>query len=179
MAIGSLLTMNPEKHGLKFEPVFHDAIGHAAAADGTTFDKFLADAEAVYIDSKKRKRSRKPAIAPDKGFAPKLRKIIGKELPMMQGDTLSLQWKRMADGEFLDVDYTDRTLWLNSRYRSLFAPERGSLNDAPVMKALLYLLTHHVFEGQYMGAKDRDEIALWKSVLGAAALAEQQMRDHK
>lgn len=178
-AIGSLLTMNPEKHGLKFEPVFHDAVGHAVAADGTTFDKFLADAEAVYIDSKKRKRSRKPAIAPDKGFAPKLRKIIGKELPMIEGDTLSLQWKRMADGEFLDIDYADRTLWLNSRYRSLFAPERGSLNDAPVMKALLYLLTHHVFEGQYLGTKDRDEIALWKSVLGAAALAEQQMRDNK
>jgi len=48
-----------------------------------------------------------------------------------------------------------------------------------MMKALLYLLTHHVFEGQYLGVKDRDEIALWKSVLGAAALAEQQMRAGK
>jgi len=25
-AIGSLVTMNPEKQGLKFEPAFHDAI---------------------------------------------------------------------------------------------------------------------------------------------------------
>ena len=176
-AIGSVLTMNPEKQGLKFEPVFHEAIGHALAEDGTTFEKYLADAEDVYTDSKKRSRARKPAIAPDRGFAPKLRKIIGKELPLIEGDALSLQWKRMADGEFLDIDYSGRTLWLNSRYRSLFAPERGSLNDAPVMKALLYLLTHHVFEGQYLGVKDRDEIALWKSVLGAAALAELQMRD--
>ena len=81
-----------------------------------------------------------------------------------------------ARGEFLDVDLPTKTLWLNSRYRTLFAPEGGSLNDAPVMKALLYLLTHHVFEGQHLGARDKDDIALWKSVLGAAVLAEEQMR---
>jgi hypothetical protein len=178
-AIGSFVTMNSEKQGLKFEPVFHDAVDQAVAADGTTFDQFLIDAESVYVDSRKRSRSRKPAIAPDRGFAPTLRRIIGKELPMIDGETLRLQWRRMPEDEFLDVDYTERTLWLNDRYRSLFAPERGSLNDAPVMKALLYLLTHHVFEGQYLGVKDRDEIALWKSVLGAAALTEQRMRDTK
>ncbi len=176
-AIGSFITMNPEKHGLKFEPIFHDAIGQAAAADGTTFDEFLIDAESVYVNSKKRNRSRKPAITPDRGFAPKLRRIIGRELPMIEGESLRLQWRKMPRGEFLDVDHPERTLWLNSRYRSLFAPEGGSLNDAPVMKALLYLLTHHVFEGQYLGAKDRDDIALWTSVLGAAAVAEQQMRE--
>jgi hypothetical protein len=176
-AIGSFVTMNPEKRGLKFEPVFEDAIEQAAAADGTTFEQFLIEAESVYVDSKKRNRSRKPAIPPDKGFAPNLRRTISKELPMIAGEALRLQWRQMPEGEFLDVDYPQRTLWLNTRYRSLFAPEGGSLNDAPVMKALLYLLTHHVFEGQYLGTKDRDEIALWKSVLGAAALTEQQMRD--
>lgn len=178
-AIGSFVTMNPEKHGLKFEPIFHDAIGQATAADGTTFDEFLTDAESVYVDSKKRNRSRKPAIAPDRGFAPRLRRIIGRELPMIEGEVLRLQWRRMPEGEFLDIDYADKILWLNSKYRTLFAPEGGSLNDAPVMKALLYLLTHHVFEGQYLGTKDRDEIALWKSVLGAAAVAEHHMREGK
>ena len=98
---------------------------------------------------------------------------------MIDGESLRLQWRRMQEGEFLDVDHADRTLWVNSRYRTLFAPEGGSLNDAPMMKALLYLLTHHVFEGQYLGVRDRDEIALWKSVLGAAALAEQRIRDGK
>jgi Histidine kinase-, DNA gyrase B-, and HSP90-like ATPase len=178
-AIGSFVTMNPEKHGLKFEPIFHDAVGHALAEDGTTFDRFLTDAESVYVDSNRRRRGRKPAISPDIGFAPKLRRIISRELPMIEGDTLRLRWRRMPEGEFLDIDLPEKTLWLNSRYRALFAPERGSLNDAPVMKALLYLLTHHVFEGQYLGAKDRDEIALWKSVLGAAAMTEQHMKDNR
>jgi hypothetical protein len=177
-AIGTFVTMNSEKNGLKFEPIFHEAIGHARAHDGTTFDQFLRDAESTYVESNRRRRARKPAIAPDKGFAPKLRKAISRELPMIKGETLRLQWRRMPAGEFLDVDLPNKILWLNSRYRQLFAPEGGSLNDAAVIKALLYLLLHHVFEGQYLGVKDRDDIALWKSVLGAAALTEQSMRDN-
>lgn len=176
-AIGSFLTMNPEKQRLRFEPRFHDAVGRAFAADGTTFDQYLIDAESVYVESHKRTRARRPAITPDKGFAPELRKIISRELPMIAGDTLQVRWQRMPEGAFLDIDYDSKTLWLNERYRTLFAPERGSLNDAPVMKALLYLLTHHIFEGQYLGAKDKDEISLWKSVLGSAAEAATKMRE--
>ncbi|QGN34465.1 ATP-binding protein [Microlunatus sp. Gsoil 973] len=173
---GPFVTMNPEKSGLKFEPVFHDAINKAEASDGTTFLTFLQDAESIYTDANKRKRRRKPAIRPDKGIAPAIRKRIGSELPFIDGDAVNIKWKRMPAGEFLDVDLPAKTLWLNSRYRRLFAPDGGSLNDAPVLKALVYLLTHQVFEGQHLGARDKDEIALWKSVLGAAAATEEHMR---
>lgn len=176
-AIGPFVTMNPEKSGLKFEPVFHDAINKAEAADGTTFLTFLQDAELIYTDANKRKRQRKPVIRPDKGIAPAVRKRIGNELSFIHGDAMNVKWRRLPAGEFLDVDHPGKTLWLNSRYRRLFAPDGGSLNDAPVLKALLYLLSHHVFEGQILGSRDKDEIALWRSVLGAAAATEEHMRD--
>jgi hypothetical protein len=175
-AIGPFVTMNPEKNGLKFEPVFHDAINKAEAADGTTFLAFLQNAESIYTDSNKRTRQRKPVIRPDKGVAPAVRARIATELSFIDGDALNIKWKRMPADEFLDVDHPDKTLWLNSRYRPLFAPNGGSLNDAPVVKALAFLLTHHVFEGQHLGSRDKDEIALWKSVLGAAAAVEEHMR---
>ncbi|WP_138416171.1 ATP-binding protein [Sinomonas gamaensis] len=175
-AIGPFVTMNPEKSGLKFEPVFHDALNKAEAIDGTTFLTFLQDAESIYTDANRRKRERKPVIRPDKGIAPAVRKRIGTELSFIDGDPVNVKWKRMLASEFLDVDYPAKTLWLNSRYRGLFAPDGGSLNDAPVLKALIYLLTHHVFEGQHLGSRDKDEIALWKSVLGTAAAAEDHMR---
>lgn len=175
-AIGSFLTLNPEKSGLKFEPVFHDAISHAVASDGTTFMEYLQDAESVFTDANKRRRKRKPAITPNKGFTPAVRKKVGIELPLIDGVSLDLKWRRMPAGEFFDVDLPVKTLWLNSRYRTLFAPSGGSLNDAPVLKALLYLLTHHVFEGQHLGSRDKDEIAVWQSVLGAAVIAEEHMR---
>ncbi len=175
-AIGPFVTMNPEKQGVKFKPAFHEALAHAAASDGTGFDDYLQDAEASFVASNKRKHLRKPAIAPDKGFAPELRRIISSELPLISGEAMRLQWRQMGTEEFIDIDFPSRTLWLNSRYRSLFSPERGSLNDAPVLKALLYLLTHQIFEGQHLGVRDKDEIELWKSVLGAAAAAESRMR---
>ena len=175
-AIGPFLLMNPEKHGLRFEPSFHEAISHAMALDGTTFDDYLRDAEGVQVTSNRRSHSRKPAISPDKGFAPQVRRIISNELPLISGQSLRLQWRKMDPDEFLDIDFPTRTLWLNSRYRHLFSPDRGTLNDAPVLKSLLYLLTHQVFEGQHLGVKDKDDIELWKSVLGAAAAAESSMR---
>jgi hypothetical protein len=175
-AIGSFLTMNPEKAGLRFEPIFRDALAHAAASDGTTFDGYLQDAEACYMEGNRRVSRRQPVIAPEKGFAPKLRKSIGAELPLLRSDFLNLQWKRLPEGEFIEVDFGNSTLWLNARYRYLFAPERGSLNDAPVVKALLFLLMHNVFEGAHLGPKDKDNIALWCAILGAAVQAEEEMR---
>lgn len=175
-AIGHLVTMNPEKSGLKFEPIFHDAISRAVTTDGTTFIEYLQDAESVYTDANRRKRQRRPVIKPDKGFAPGVRKRIGSELPFIEGDSIDLKWRRMPEGDFFDVDLPGKTLWLNSRYRPLFAPYGGSLNDAPVLKALMFLLTHHVFEGQHLGSRDKDEIALWKSILGAAVVAEAHTR---
>lgn len=175
--IGSFLTMNPEKSSLKFEPLFHDAIGRAVAPDGTTFTDYLQDTESVFTEAHKRRRQRKPVIKPDKGFAPSVRKRIATELPFIDSDPIDLKWKRMDSGEFFDIDLAAKTLWLNSRYRPLFAPSGGSLNDAPVLKSLMFLLTHHLFEGQHLGARDKDELKLWKSILTAAAGAEEQMRD--
>lgn len=175
-AIGYFLTMNPEKAGLRFEPIFRDALAHATAPDGTTFDAYLKAAETCYAEGNRRVSKRKPVITPNKGFAPKLRKSIEAELPLLRSDALSLQWKQLPEGEFIDVDFAHSTLWLNSRYRYLFAPERGSLNDAPVVKALLFLLTHEVFEGAHLGPKDKDNIQLWRAILGAAITAEEEMR---
>ena len=109
-AVGPFVTMNPEKNGLKFEPVFHDAISKAETSDGTTFLTFLQDAESTYTDAHKRKRQRKPVIRPDKGIAPAVRKRIGNELSFIAGDPVNVKWKRMPAGEFLDVDLLMKTL---------------------------------------------------------------------
>ncbi|BCN48401.1 hypothetical protein RE9416_17020 [Prescottella equi] len=175
-AIGPFLTMNPEKSGLRFEPAFKDALASAVAADGTTFDAFLADAESTYVEGNRRKSRRQPVITPDRGFAPGIRSVVKSELPLKRGETLKIQWKRLPKGEFIDVDFGGKVLWLNQRYRQLFAPSGGSLNDAPLVKSLLFLLTHHVFEGAHLGPKDKDNIALWRAVLGAAVELEEAMR---
>lgn len=175
-AIGHLLTMNPEKSGLRFEAGFKDALAHASAADGTTFDQYLQDAEDTYKTANKRTMKRHPVIAPDRGFAPAVRKQIEAELGLIKSDSLEIRWTRMPEGEFFDIDFGNSTLLLNQRYRWMFAPQGSSLNDAPLVKALMFLLTHQIFEGTNLGPKDKDNIALWRAILGAAVEAEEEMR---
>lgn len=170
------LRMNPEKSGLKFNPSFQDAVHKAKSSDGVSFLEYLLDAENVFSQSNKRKRTRKPVIRPGKGISPTLHKRLNTELSFIHGTGLDMKWKRLPEGEFLDIDYPARTVWLNQRYRPLFAPEGGSMNDSPVVKALVFLLTHEAFEGQHLGPRDKDQIALWKSVLGAAVVTEEKMR---
>ena len=105
-----------------------------------------------------------------------MRKQIEAELGLIKSDALEIRWTRMPEGEFFDIDFGNSTLLLNQRYRWLFAPQGGSLNDAPLVKALMFLLTHQIFEGTNLGPKDKDNIALWRAILGAAVEAEEEMR---
>lgn len=176
-ALGTFITMNPEKDGVKFEPAFLQSVLKARSKDGVTFADFLDTAEGIYASANKRKARRKPAIRAHTGFTPPLRKQIAGELPMIQGDAMSVRWKRLPAGEFIEADHPSKTLWINNRYRRLFAPQGGSMNDAPTLKAILYLLAHDLFEGEYLGPRDKDNIALWNSIIGHAAALESDLRN--
>jgi hypothetical protein len=173
--IGDHVAMNPEKQGIRFSRALLRAINKAASADGTTsFDDYIADAEAAYRASRRRTHMRKPTVPPGKGFSPRLRRVITNELDFVQGvDPIEIRWQRLPTDEFLDIDFPSHTIWLNQRYRELLVPNRGGLNDAPLIKALVYLLIREVFNGEYLGSRDRDDIALWKAVLGTAIREEE------
>jgi hypothetical protein len=169
------VSMNPEKSSISFDAVLGRAMH--SAMDGTlTFADYLAEVEDVQKAAKRRKRLRKPSVALDKGFAPGLRRAIRNELDFDQSfDPMSIRWKRLPQGELIDVDFRDRTVWLNSHYRDLLAGDgRRGMNDAPVLKALVYLLTRDKFMGERLGPKDKDDIALWQEVLAGAVKVEAQ-----
>jgi len=168
--------MNPEKSSVATDAGFQEAIGKATAEGGKTFWAFLDDAREVYKRSRKRTRNRPKMVPPGKGFDRALRRALDDELEYLPDeDPFDIRWRPIPGETFLEVDRERRTLWLNKRYRSLFtADDHGSLNDAPLLKALLYLLTQEVFKGSYLGPRDKDCIDLWQQVLTAAAHAELQ-----
>jgi hypothetical protein len=132
------------------------------------------DAENTFREARKRRAHRPAVIPPGKGFPPTLRRTIGRELRRVDGeDPIDFRWTRLPPSDFFEVDRDNRTVWLNEQYRStLLGGRRGSLNDLPVIKALLYLLVEDVFHGQYLGPRDRDNIELWQAVLMSAVTAE-------
>lgn len=170
------LRMNPEKSSVTTDAEFQDAIGQATAEDGKTFWTFLDEAREAYKRSRKRNRNRPRMVPPGKGFDPALRRALSDELEFLPDeDPFDIRWRPIPGETFLEVDREQRTLWLNKRYRLLLTGhDYGSLNDAPLLKCLLYLLAQDVFKGSYLGPRDKDSIDLWQQVLTAAARAEAQ-----
>jgi hypothetical protein len=168
------IRMNPEKSSVSTDADFQYAIGKAAAEDGKSFWVYLEDALEVYKRSRKRNMNRPKMISPGKGFDPTLRRVLDDEIEYLSDeDPFDIRWRPIPGEVFLEVDRDRRTLWLNKRYRPLLTgDDHGSLNDAPLLKSLLYLLTQEVFKGSYLGPRDKDSIDLWQQVLTAAARVE-------
>ena len=101
-----------------------------------------------------------------------MRSAIGEEYEFLPGDRpLSIRWADLGDDMFFDIDREECVIRLNKKYRPAIASD-ASLNDAPVVKALIYLLAQETFHGAYMGVRDRDNVSIWQSILSAAAQAE-------
>lgn len=171
--VEQMLSLKPEKNGVEVGPDFGPSIISASAPDGTTFGDYLDQARGILKEANKRRRVRQAVLPPGKGFAPRLRRTISRELPVKDEMPIEVRWKRLPDAEFFDIDREERTLWLNQRYRKALAGDRrGGLNDLPVIKALLFLLTENIFAGQNMGPRDKDNLEIWQAILTAAAREE-------
>jgi hypothetical protein len=177
--IVGLFRMNPEKSRITVGPQFAQLAETARAPDGTSMAEYLRDAEAVYRRSRERSRDRRRMLPPGKGFEPALKRAIAGEIPLIEGEgPIDIKWRRMDTADLFVVDREQRTLWLNDDYRSaVLGGRHGGLNDAPLVKALLYLLVENVFQGEYLGAKDKDNIALWQEILTTAAHCEAARSD--
>jgi hypothetical protein len=168
--VARIFQMNPEKSRVLAGPEFTRLAETARSEDGVTFKTYLKEAEDKFRESRQRSRSRVSVIPPGKGFAPQLRRAIEDELPLIIGEVpIEVRWKRMYRDDFFEIDRENRTLWLNINYRGEAAGERRSINDAPLLKALLYLLMEDAFKGEFLGPRDKDNIELWQEILTAAA----------
>ena len=173
-----VFSMSVEKSGVHMVADLVHAVERAACTDGTTFASYLAEAEEAFRQSNRRIRRRIPILPPGQGISPKVKVALSREVDFIEGeDPLRIRWKRLSDGDFAKVDRRERTLWLNSEYReAILKGTPGGVNDAPLLKALLFLLYEDVFRGVAFGPKDKDNVSLWLDVLTAAA--EEERRDY-
>ncbi len=97
--------------------------------------------------------------------------LFAQELEFISGEgPIDCRWGPVEDGAFFAIDHRQRTVWLNSDYRrAILGDKDGSLNDAPLIKTLLYLLVENLFHGQRSGAREKDNLVLWKELLTTAA----------
>jgi Histidine kinase-, DNA gyrase B-, and HSP90-like ATPase len=171
-----LFQMNPEKSRVQVGPEFAQLAASAHASDGTTINCYLDHAEQVFRAAASHSAKRKAMIYPGTGLPPRVRGTIENEIPALRSEKpIDIRWATLEDSSFFDIDRDEQTLWLNKRYRKmLLGGKHGGLNDLPLLKSLLYLLVENVFEGEYLGSRDKDNIELWQTILTAAVQAERQ-----
>lgn len=180
-ALCNLVKMSPKKDSIRFLPDLISAISVACSAgpgDGAvSFDQYLLSAEGVLAESKRRDHSRKPIAQPGTGLHENVRRVIRAEIPLRTNEgPVEIRWKRLKDGKFMELDRSERSVYLNQRYRSMFTGGITGVSDAPLLKSLVFLLTQGHFTGQYWGPRDKDLVDVWNSILGAAVQAEEKYR---
>ncbi|SBT68539.1 Histidine kinase-, DNA gyrase B-, and HSP90-like ATPase [Micromonospora sediminicola] len=174
--VAGMFHMNAEKSRVLVGLEFSRLAAAARSSDGTSFNDYFDLAEQVYRTANARSMKRTPMIHPGSGLPSTVKDVIRKEVPPIVGrDPIEIRWATFVDDSFFRVDREQSTLWLNKRYRKmLLGGKHGGLNDLPLVKSLLYLLVADSFEGNYHGARDKDNIELWQSVLTTAVQAERR-----
>ncbi|MCW2721456.1 ATP-binding protein, partial [Pseudonocardia sp.] len=151
-----LINLNMEKSAVQPKPELVRAIEKATDSRGTTFSDYLRDAETAYRMSNVRDRKRTEVVQPGDGIAPEIKRAVADELPIVPGRApLAIRWKNLHSDDLFEVDRQASTLWLNQRFRgAILSGRRSSKNDAPLLKAALYLLLQDVFRGQAFGSRE-------------------------
>lgn len=167
--------LSVKKEGVEMSPEVVVALEDARDGDGRLFTEYLTDGETTYREARKTSGTiRKPVIPPGKGIDASVRETIEEELPLIPGeDPISVRWQTLDNSAFFELDRENRTIHLNQNYRAaILGGRKGTLNDAPLLKSLMYLLLHQLFEKEYSGKREKDNLQLWQAVMVSAARAE-------
>ncbi|MFI9307515.1 ATP-binding protein [Streptomyces triculaminicus] len=171
-----------KKSGVETAPEFIEGLEKATDAEGLPFTQYLADADTVYREARKRSGTvRKPVIGPGEGIAPEVRTTIEEELPLLPlEEPISIVWQKLENDLFFELDRDNRAVVINQHYRrAILGGRAGGPNDAPLLKSLMYLMLHRAFEKEYSGSREKDNLQLWQSILVSAARSElDRVADH-
>jgi hypothetical protein len=172
------VTINPEKSGVEFDADFRDAVEGSIASDGTGFRDFLEFAEGASRISRRRHRRPVTLSGVTRGLSPALRNELEDIVTSPEQGPIEIRWRTMRDGSLTRVDLEKRTLWLNSTYRAYLGASTGEADDAPFVKMLLLLVYSKYFEGEMLGAKEKDELRAWDELLHDALDEELERRSY-
>jgi transposase InsO family protein len=160
------------KSGVDAPLSFVSAVQAATSNDGTSFAAYIDRAIDIY--RAKSNSTMKPVVPPGPGLGSNVRKAIKNNFPVIpRDDEVTIRWRKLPADSFFEIDRESRVLVLNSVYRRTVLGDRAaSKADAPVVKALLFLLLNDMFRTQRESAVERSTIAAYQAVLVSAVRSE-------
>jgi hypothetical protein len=129
--------LNVQKSGLDVPETFKTALSE----NSCPMARYVRRAEEVYRKTNTVEYSFVPV--PGRGFAGGIRRrsasyLAGVKVPK---EEINVLWSDLEREQFFSIDRVARNIVLNARYRgSILAGARASLNDAPLVKILIFLV---------------------------------------
>jgi len=173
-AVDGHITINPEKTGVVLDSTLKDALLAARSVDGRTFGDFLRAAEGRSQESRKRTARPVTIVEPRGGLPPDVLAAFESAVDFnLDEESVEIRWITLPPGEFFRIDRESRRLSLNLRYRHAVVGRRSlDPSDAPLVKALVFILLNDHFAGTIRGPREKRREAAWQTILVAAAQAQ-------
>lgn len=167
------ISINPEKAGLELDSDLKQALRDAVYGPrSSSFKEFLDAAEGARREARRYTKRPVRMPRPDRGFDGEMLEAFEASVELVPGAPVHVRWQVMTTEAPFAIDLDRRTIWLNEQYRSVIvgtgATGANQAHDAPLVKTLLMIAFSTYFRGEYLGSKEKTEIAAWEQLLTAA-----------
>lgn len=157
----STFQLDVTKSRVEPPPDFANRVMSAERPDGSSFKKFLVDAQAIYRKQQKKDGGtfkHTPGAGVPKGLRDASKRIL-----WQKGSTplspVEFKWRKLDPDIFVELDQEAQTIVLNSVYRSkVLKGQTASATDASLIKVLLMFLLHDHMDRKASSEKYRDWI---------------------
>jgi hypothetical protein len=176
-SLAGYLRVRSNKAGVDVPATFGPAVHASRAKDGTTFDAYLKKAEEIY---RRRGEVRaRPMLVPGSGVPAEVRKaLVRRGVQFVRGPECTVTWEKQRGPGFLQIDLSERTISLNSRYRKmLLRGAHGGKTDVPLLRTLLYFVFETLLSGDRIGPVERGRLEAIQASMNAALQLEKQWAD--
>ena len=170
-SLDSHFALDVKKASIKVPAGFAKALPEALAKDGTRFRAFTSTANKLY----RRNEAANPknqSMVPQAGFNSdlrnRLREILAPNEKRVRG--VGIEWATLDSAGFFELDRENRTIRLNKIYRlRVLGSRRASAADAPLVKALIFLLLSSDLDSGRVSAGQKEWLSQCSLALAAAA----------
>ena len=168
--LDSAFGLNVQKSSVSVPTGFADAVACATTQDGTTFEDYRHAAQKAYRKHDVRTQRLVPVL-PGQGLPKKLAKQARVLLQVSEGATREIRflWADLSPDTFFDLDRESMVLYLNKRYRNGLLGDQRRMNDAPIVKTLLFFVLEEYFRSDRLSFKRKRKLSNLNTLLSLAA----------
>ncbi|MBE7339836.1 ATP-binding protein [Corynebacterium aurimucosum] len=168
--IENYLTISPQKGSVRLHESFYSFVKQLRNPDDTSidFERVLEDSASVIRAANKKSGKPDPLADTGRGIARSIQEVLWASERTKSADPINVAWGEVGDGGLLELDHSEHLIIINEDFRAHFTHGHVGLNDAPVLKTLLYLLFNHLLSSGRWTGKSTSNADLWIAMLNAA-----------